>query len=99
VIDPDTRRVHVAGITDGPGAERLSRVASSLIDDFGRFLLKDRYLIHDRDSLFRAAFPALQRSVGFEWWRGHINGAISRGPPDRLPNSLGRNTVLMACVR
>ena len=66
VIDLETRRVQIAGITDQPTGEWVTRVARSLVDDFDGFLSKHRYLIHDRDPLFRGAFPALLRSAGVE---------------------------------
>lgn len=64
IIDLETRRVHIAGITAEPTGEWVARVARSLVDAFDGFLLKHRYLIHDRDPLFRAGLPVLLRSVG-----------------------------------
>lgn len=56
VIDLQTRRVRIAGITDGPTGEWVTRVTRSLVDGFDGFLLKHRYLIHDRDPLFGEQF-------------------------------------------
>lgn len=64
VIDLETRRVHIAGITDQPSGDWVTRIARSLVDAFDGFLLKHRFLIHDRDPLFRGGFPALLRSAG-----------------------------------
>ena len=66
VIDLETRSVRIAGITDQPTGEWVTRVARSLVDGFDGFLLKHRYLIHDRDPLFRGSLPALLRSAGVE---------------------------------
>jgi transposase InsO family protein len=66
VIDLETRRVRIAGITDRPTVEWVTRVARSLVDDFDGFLSKHRYLVHDHDPLFRGAFPVLLRSAGVE---------------------------------
>lgn len=66
VIDLETRRVHIAGITAEPTGEWVARVARSLVDAFDGFLLKHRYLIHDRDPLFRTGLPSLLRSAGVE---------------------------------
>lgn len=66
VIDLETRRVRIAGITDAPGGEWVTRVTRSLVDGVDGFLLKHRYLIHDRDPLFRGALPALLQSAGVE---------------------------------
>jgi transposase InsO family protein len=66
VIDLETRRVRIAGITDRPAGDWVTRATRSLVDDFDGFLSKHRYLIHDRDPLFRGGFPALLRSAGVE---------------------------------
>lgn len=42
------------------------RVARGLTDGFDGFLLGHRYLIHDRDPLFTAAFDGRLRSAGVE---------------------------------
>jgi len=63
VIDVESRRVRIAGITDQPTGEWASRITRSLVDGF---LLKHRYLIHDRDPLFRGDLPALLRSAGVQ---------------------------------
>lgn len=42
------------------------RAARSLADGFDGFLLKHRYLIHDRDALFGGGLPALLRSAAVE---------------------------------
>lgn len=44
----------------------MARLTRTLLDGFGGFLLKHRYLIHDRDPLFTASFDALLRSSGVE---------------------------------
>lgn len=66
VIDLETRRIHIAGITDRPTGEWVTRVTRSLVDGFDGFLLKHRYLIHDRDPMFTEQFRALLDSAGIE---------------------------------
>lgn len=66
VIDLDTRCVRIAGITDRPNGEWVRCVTRSLLDGFDGFLLKHRFLIHDRDPLFTTEFGALLRSSGIE---------------------------------
>jgi len=66
VIDLETRRVRIAGITDQPTGEWVTRITRSLVDGIDGFLLKHRYLIYDRDPLFRGDLPALLRSAGVE---------------------------------
>ena len=66
VIDLETRRVKIAGITAQPSGEWVTRVTRSRVDGFDGFLLKHRYLIHDRDPLFTCQFRSLLRSAGVE---------------------------------
>jgi transposase InsO family protein len=66
VLDLETQCVRIAGITDRPCAEWVTRVTRSLIDDFDGCLGKHRFLIHDPAPLFRGGFPALLRSAGVE---------------------------------
>lgn len=44
----------------------LTQFTRALVDGFDGFLLKHRYLIHDRDPLFRGDLPGLLRSAGIE---------------------------------
>jgi transposase InsO family protein len=66
VIDLETRRVRIAGITENPTGEWVTRVTRSLVGGFDGLLLKHRHLIHDRDPLFGGQFQALLRSAGIE---------------------------------
>ena len=66
VIDLETRRVRIAGITPHPSGEWVRCAMRSLLDGFDGFLLKHCYLIHDRDPLFTTEFGALLRSCGVE---------------------------------
>ncbi|MCC6675501.1 MAG: transposase [Phycisphaerales bacterium] len=76
VIDLETRRVRIAGITDEPTSEWVTRITRSLVDGVDGFLLKHRHLIHDLDPLFTDQFRSLLRSAGI--------GAVKL--PPRSPN-------------
>jgi len=56
VIDLKSRRVEIAGIVHQPYDEWMCNVARGLLDEVDGFLRNTRYLIHDRDPLFSAAF-------------------------------------------
>jgi hypothetical protein len=56
VLDLSTRRVKIAGITPHPNAAFMQQCARQLTDHFDGFLVGKRYLIHDRDNKFTAAF-------------------------------------------
>ena len=61
-----SREVHIAGMTPHPTMEWMKQIARNItMADWG-FLWGQRYLVHDRDSKFCAAFSALVRSAGIE---------------------------------
>jgi putative transposase len=66
VMELSTRRVEIAGITPHPTAAFMQQCARQLTDPFDGFLLGQRYLLHDRDTKFTAAFDALLKVSGVE---------------------------------
>jgi putative transposase len=58
VIDLESRRVHIAGLVRQPHDAWIQQIARNLTDRVDGFLRGKRYLIHDRDPLFTAAFRA-----------------------------------------
>jgi putative transposase len=66
VMELSTRRVEIAGITPHPHAAFMQQCARHLTDHFDGFLLDKRYLIHDRDSKFTAAFDQCLHDNGVE---------------------------------
>jgi transposase InsO family protein len=64
VMELATRRVQIAGITPHPTAAFMQQCARQLTDPFEGFLLGKRYLLHDRDTKFTAAFDALLKASG-----------------------------------
>jgi len=64
VIDLPTRKVEIAGIAPIPDGLWMEQAARNLIDDFSGFLLKKRFLIHDRDPLFTRRFRELLQGAG-----------------------------------
>jgi putative transposase len=56
VIDLQTRRVEIAGISRSPDGQWMTQLARNLTDAESGFLRTARYLIHDRDPLFTAEF-------------------------------------------
>jgi putative transposase len=60
------RRIHVVEISSAPDGLWMDQIARSLtLADVG-FLSGCRYLLHDRDTKFTAAFDAILRSAGVE---------------------------------
>jgi putative transposase len=66
VIDLESRRVHLAGITRSPGEPFMAQVARNLTDCMDGFLRQHRFLICDRDSKFTAKFKRTLKHAGVE---------------------------------
>jgi putative transposase len=66
VMELNSRRVHIAGITPHPNEAFMMQCARQLTDPFDGFLLGKRYLIHDRDTTFTKAFDQFLRNAGVE---------------------------------
>ena len=64
VIDLETRRVQIAGITRSPDEAFMAQVARNLTDYVDGFLRDHRFLILDRDSKFTKWFKDTLKSVG-----------------------------------
>jgi transposase InsO family protein len=63
-IELSTRQVHLAGITANPTGEWATQQARNIIETFVERQEPIRFLIHDRDSKFTAAFDEVFRSEG-----------------------------------
>ena len=63
-IELATRQVYLAGITANPTGEWATQQARNIIETFVERTQPIRFLIHDRDSKFTAAFDEVFRSDG-----------------------------------
>lgn len=66
VIELQSRRVEIAGISAEPDGQWMKQLARNLTDVEAGALLGAPYLIHDRDPLFTHAFRDLLKSSGVE---------------------------------
>ncbi len=64
VIALKTRAVEIAGIRVDPDGEWMKQMARNLTDPVDSFLRSAKYLVHDRDPLFTAAFEAILKERG-----------------------------------
>ena len=64
VIEHDTRRVHLAGITAHPTGERVIHQARNLLMNLEDQVDGLKFLIRDRDTKFTAAFDAVFTAAG-----------------------------------
>jgi putative transposase len=63
-IEHGTRRLHLAGVTAHPTGAWVVQQARNLAMDLGDCLGTLRFLIHDRDPLFTAAFGEVFKAEG-----------------------------------
>src|SRR3954470_1117085 len=63
-IQLESRRVSLAGLTKHPTSEWMIQMARNATDEGSGFLRGMRYLLHDRDTKFCAAFLEVLRSSG-----------------------------------
>jgi putative transposase len=66
VIDIETRRVEIAGITCAPSGMWMQQIARNLTSHEDGFLRGVRYLILDRDPLYTQAFRKMLKDSGTE---------------------------------
>ncbi len=64
VIELQTRKVEIAGITANPHGRWMQQIGRNLTDAVDGFLMGKRYLILDRDPLYTAAFRQLLAGSG-----------------------------------
>ncbi len=64
LIQLDTRRVTVAGVTRHPTAEWIQQMARNITDESSGALSSRRYLIHDRDAKFCESFRSTLMAGG-----------------------------------
>ncbi len=64
VIELSSRKVHIAGITQGPDGPFMMQVGRNLTDPFDGFLRGKRFLILDRDKKFTTEFRDLLEHAG-----------------------------------
>jgi len=64
VIDLKTRRIEIAGIVTAPDGAWMRQIARNWTDSEDGFLLRSRYLIHDRDPLFTKSFHEILAGSG-----------------------------------
>ena len=64
VIDTETRRVNIAGVTCQPCEAWMKQSCRNHIDAFNGFLRSTRYFILDRDPLYSRAFRQILKHAG-----------------------------------
>jgi putative transposase len=81
-IELEGRRVHLAGCTTNPSGAWVTRQARNL--SFTGLFERMRFLIHDRDSKFSAAFDEVFRSEGIKVIRTPIRAPQANAYAERF---------------
>jgi putative transposase len=90
-IELGSRRVHFAGCTTNPSGAWVLQHARNL--SFTNVLERTRFLIHDRDSKFTAAFDELFRSEGITVIRKPVQAPQANAVAERFVRTV-RNECL-----
>ncbi len=76
MIEVDTRRVHILGITRHPSGPWVAQQARNLVMDMGERVAGFKLLIRDRDVKFTAAFDSVFTDIG-----ARVTKTPVRAPP------------------
>ena len=83
VIEPSTRRVHVAGCTENPNDAWMTQQARNLVMVLDERAQPVRFLIHDRDAKFTARFDDVLGTEGVEIIRTPIRSPKANAVAER----------------
>ena len=78
VIEHQTRRLHLLGITRHPTGQWATQLARNLVTDLEDAGCRFAYLIRDRDAKSTAAFDAVSRPSGRQYYRSRPGAQAPR---------------------
>ena len=92
-IELATRKVYLAGVTANPSGEWATQQARNIIDTFSSRSEPIRFLIHDRDSKFTAAFDEVFRSEAIRIVRTPVRAPRANAYVERWIGSIRRECL------
>jgi transposase InsO family protein len=92
-IEIATRRVHLAGVTANPNALWVAQQARNFAWCLADRPTPPRFLIHDRDTKFTAAFDEVFRGEGLEIVRTPFQAPRANAYAERLVGTLRRECL------
>lgn len=93
LIEHDTRRTHLLGVTAHPTGAWTTQVARNLLMDLSERATPLKYLIRDRGARFTAAFDAVFEAEGIEILRSPIRAPRANSICERVIGTIRRELL------
>ncbi len=93
VLEVETRRVHILGVTRNPTGPWVSQLARSLLDELGERVGQFKFLIRHRDAKFSRAFDAVFASIGARIIKTPVQAPRANAFAERFVGTLRRECL------
>ena len=93
LIEHDTRRVHLLGVTAHPTGAWTTQAARNALMDLGERTAPIKYLIRDRDSRFTTAFDAVFEAEGIQILRSPVRAPRANAICERMIGTIRRELL------